>query len=253
MNDAHNTQNVADTTSRTANLADRVADSVLAKFVNLPSKYKPSKDSNEVDNWVPLSGIVLEHQDGALECVSLATGMKCLPTSKLRLAKGRILHDSHAEILALRAFNHFLLQECIKMIRDEDEGSRYLIKSTVDCVLFTIRPRIKIHLYCSEAPCGDASMELIMQKQDDATPWTTPRVSGGLLGRGNFSELGVVRRKPGKLAYFLFSTCSYNSFQLVAIVQSHCPSLARISWHSSSVHRFCHLIRLCLSPQTERT
>ena len=67
---------------------------------------------------------------------------------------------------------------------------------------YTIRPEIRIHMYCSEAPCGDASMELVMDRQDDATPWPV-RCGGdanpncGMLGRGHFSELGVVRRKPG--------------------------------------------------------
>lgn len=189
-------------------LADCIADSVLTKFAGLPAKYKPSKDSNEVHNWVPLSGIVLEDQNGSLECVSLATGMKCLPISKLIQAQGRLLHDSHAEILALRAFNHFLLQESARLIGNQDEESRYLIKASIESVPFQIRPCINIHMYCSEAPCGDASMELIMQKQNDATPWTAPRPSQGLQGRGNFSELGVVRRKPGELAYSPFSKCS---------------------------------------------
>lgn len=45
-------------------------------------------------------------------------------------------------------------------------------------------------------------MELVMEAQEDATPWPTPLVSvdepDQLLGRESFSQLGVVRRKPGK-------------------------------------------------------
>lgn len=68
-----------------------------------------------------------------------------------------------------------------------------------------------LHMYCSEAPCGDASMELIMAEQEDATPWdvpstatiTTPNiplteVEPTLPGRAYFSQLGVVRRKPAR-------------------------------------------------------
>ena len=242
MDDDHAPEESTDIVPQEVNLADRIADSVLTKFASLPAKYKPSRDTSEVHNWVPLSGIVLEHQDGSLDCVTLATGMKCLPTTKIRLAQGRLLHDSHAEILALRAFNHFILQECANMVGNQDEGSRYIIKATVGSVPFTIRPVLKIHMYCSEAPCGDASMELVMQKQADATPWTDPVPSQGLLGRGNFSELGIVRRKPGKLAYSLVSICSYNLLKLAATVRSHCPNLAQISWHLNNVHRFCHPI-----------
>ena len=44
-------------------------------------------------------------------------------------------------------------------------------------------------------------MELVMEAQDDATPWPVlpPSENGKqqtLLGRGSFSQLGVVRRKP---------------------------------------------------------
>lgn len=76
---------------------------------------------------------------------------------------------------------------------------------------FAIKDDVRIHMYCSEAPCGDASMELTMDAQDDATPWDVPlspasvacpesRVSAApeLRGRGYFSELGIVRRKPSR-------------------------------------------------------
>lgn len=76
---------------------------------------------------------------------------------------------------------------------------------------FALRDEIKIHMYCSEAPCGDASMELTVAAQDDASPWTAPpsieeltyakhdhQHHSSLQGRGYFSELGVVRRKPSR-------------------------------------------------------
>ncbi|SMQ50128.1 unnamed protein product [Zymoseptoria tritici ST99CH_3D7] len=70
-------------------------------------------------------------------------------------------------------------------------------------------------MYCSETPCGDASMELTMAEQEDATPWSamsTPSTNSspnpaatspitptsGLLGRGHFDRLGLVRRKPSR-------------------------------------------------------
>jgi hypothetical protein len=54
-------------------------------------------------------------------------------------------------------------------------------------------------------------MELTMQAQDDPTPWELPvpelnnkareTAETNLKGRGYFSQLGIVRRKPGKLAF----------------------------------------------------
>ena len=67
---------------------------------------------------------------------------------------------------------------------------------------FELKEDVSIHMYCSEAPCGDASMELVMMEQDDATPWTTGSVPEGtgeyMLGRGHFDQLGIVRRKPAR-------------------------------------------------------
>ena len=129
--------------------------------------------------------------------------MKCLPTSKVSTAQGRILHDSHAEVLAIRCFNHFLVQECKKLVRQDSATSPYVFRQGQEAKgqAFFIKEGIKFHMYSSEAPCGDASMELTMMAQEDPTPWpTSPELwpSGSLKGRGSFSELAIVRRKPAR-------------------------------------------------------
>lgn len=95
---------------------------------------------------------------------------------------------------------------------------------------FAWRDDVTLHMYCSEAPCGDASMELTMAAQDDASPWeipasladggdpllsspppppsssSTPATTspqqqqhpGPLPGRSYFSRLGAVRLKPSR-------------------------------------------------------
>ncbi|KAI0848412.1 adenosine deaminase/editase [Daldinia vernicosa] len=157
--------------------------------------------------------------------------MKCLPTSKVSQAQGNILHDWHAEVLTIRAFNRFVLDEC--KVLAQGCSSEFLRWRTIDEIAssycrddtragepggqgsewrgqpFTWREDVLLHMYCSEAPCGDASMELIMEAQEDATPWelplTNPSVplpttdpSTSLPGRAYFSQLGVVRRKPAR-------------------------------------------------------
>ncbi|KAK7524067.1 adenosine-deaminase [Phyllosticta citriasiana] len=208
---------------------DAVARCVLAAFDALPSKSQPRPGE-----WVPLAGVVVrlsksrysqslqdctcrpveESARPVLTCVALGTGMKCLPSAKVPLANGVVLHDWHAEVLALRAFNRFLVEECARLVSADCAASDLIrLRDEADisekCPQpFALQDDAEIYLYCSEAPCGDASMELTMHAQEDATPWDLPPKSTEtsdvdsteepLRGRGYFSELGIVRRKPGR-------------------------------------------------------
>ncbi|KAM3436599.1 hypothetical protein NHJ13734_005015 [Beauveria thailandica] len=184
--------------------ANVIAEAVLAQFSKLPAKRKPKIRDNGLHEWIPASGIVAE-KDGIFTCVSLATGMKCLPASKIPSCNGVGLHDWHAEILAIRTFNRFVLDECIRLM---ENGSSDLVERSSPSAgthPFRLRPGVKLHMYASEAPCGDASMENLMTAQDDASPWDVPVEAAGqdgtlrqLPGRAYFSRLGVVRRKPAR-------------------------------------------------------
>ncbi|OBT90147.1 hypothetical protein VE02_00942 [Pseudogymnoascus sp. 03VT05] len=188
---------------------DSVAETVLRKFNTLPKKRKPIQRAEHKREWVPLAGIVAQGEDG-LTCLALGTGMKCLPSNKIPEANGTVLHDWHAEVVALRSINRFLLEECRKLALSKEQSSKYVRRRRVNEITpsnfqpFTIREDVKLHMYCSEAPCGDASMELTMAAQDDATPWEIPApasptaTDSSMPGRGYFSNLGIVRRKPSR-------------------------------------------------------
>ncbi|KAI0600614.1 adenosine deaminase/editase [Biscogniauxia sp. FL1348] len=217
--------------------ADLIASLVQQQYDELPAKRKPAVRDNGLHEWVPLSGIVAQGRDNKFRCISLATGMKCLPSSKLPQARGNVLHDWHAEVLAIRAFNRFVLDECKALAQGTLTESEFLRFRTAEEIAaarmtavsdssadadadadnwhgqpFTWREDVQLHMYCSEAPCGDASMELTMASQDDATPWAIPSPSPSssptnptpspappqLPGRGYFSQLGIVRRKPSR-------------------------------------------------------
>ncbi|KAI6886061.1 hypothetical protein KC360_g2006 [Hortaea werneckii] len=218
---------------------DTIAECVLSAFHALPTKCKPRRIGDGRREWVPLAGIVLSkappdtdvvHDDppsNPLTCAALATGMKCLPHAKLPSAKGNILHDWHAEVLALRAFNRFLVDECsdlakrglgsegawVRWRRRVHEEEPVPDSSTSNEHAagvsgqgsngspwqeqpFELHDDVRIDMYVSDAPCGDASMELIMREQEDDTPWE--KAEDGMPGRGNFDRLGVVRRKPAR-------------------------------------------------------
>ncbi|KAJ6119529.1 hypothetical protein N7523_003809 [Penicillium sp. IBT 18751x] len=173
----------------------------------------------------------------SLHCIAVTTGAKCLSASQIPRCRGLVLHDCHAEILALRAFNYWLLTECHGFITEElkcknnaDKPPNFGNQSTptspfirkrnqsdqdpasapsIDWPRFELQPDVKIYLYCTCAPCGDASMELCMAAQEDDTPWEVTRESDigsnaesvedtMLDGRAHFSLLGIVRRKPAR-------------------------------------------------------
>ncbi|KAH7409367.1 tRNA-specific adenosine deaminase [Cadophora sp. MPI-SDFR-AT-0126] len=193
---------------------DEIADVVVREFDKWPNKRKPLVRSGGVKEWVPLSGIVAQGRNG-LTCLAVATGMKCLPQNKIAQAQGVTLHDWHAEVLAIRSFNRFLLEECHALASSQKGSSEYVRfrtqeeKNQINFQPFALNEGINLHMYCSEAPCGDSSMELTMAAQDDATPWDLPSnidIRGDLApagpeilhGRGYFSVLGSVRRKPSR-------------------------------------------------------
>ncbi|RMY70297.1 hypothetical protein D0862_14771 [Hortaea werneckii] len=217
--------------------ADAVADCVLSAFHALPTKCKPRRLGDGRREWVPLAGIVLskappntdagqyDTPSNPLTCAALATGMKCLPHAKLQSAKGNVLHDWHAEVLALRAFNRFLVDECSDLakrgsgsegawvrwrrrvneegpapdssnVRSAGVAGQGSEASSWQEQPFELHDDVRIDMYVSDAPCGDASMELVMREQEDDTPWE--KAEDGMPGRGNFDRLGVVRRKPAR-------------------------------------------------------
>ncbi|KAE8874291.1 hypothetical protein PTNB73_00923 [Pyrenophora teres f. teres] len=197
--------------------ANAIADCVLEAFDRLPEKRKPRSRNDGSREWVPLAGIVACKGDRSFRIWNPKelTGMKCLPSNKLPLAHGNILHDWHAEVIAIRAFNRYLLDECILISTSpypvSDIVRQRVPEEVTQCTseqqAFTIQEDITLHMYCSEAPCGDASMELTMALQEDATPWTSapPTLSStadqeptALRGRSNFSLLGIVRAKPSR-------------------------------------------------------
>ena len=96
--------------------------------------------------------------------------MKCLPASKLPQANGVALHDWHAEVLAMRAFNHFVLEECRRLAASDEYTSDFLSRRSDADISeqadghpqtshpFIWRQDVTLHMYCSEAPCTHISL-----------------------------------------------------------------------------------------------
>lgn len=78
--------------------------------------------------------------------ISLATGTKCLPTSKYAL-RGEALHDSHAEVLARRGAIRWFMDEVIRSVAKESDW----ISRSKD--KWTLCEGVKIWFYTSTLPC----------------------------------------------------------------------------------------------------
>ena len=141
---------------------DAIAQAVINQYELLPSKRKPLIRPNGVHEWVPLAGIVAQHEDGSLRCLALGTGMKCLQAVKLPRINGCALHDWHAEIVAIRAFNHLLLEECravlggkvSDLVVQRADVDRHSTHGSWTGQFFMLRKNVKVYMYCSEAPCA---------------------------------------------------------------------------------------------------
>ena len=196
-----------------ASFHERVAHTVLHSFQTLPRSSKPRTLADGTREWIPISGIVLARNPDSsaeeLTCISVGTGSKCLPQNTLAKCKGQVVHDCHAEVLAIRGLNGWVLREVSWVLEHEGDratkdgqgkSSAFVRRADGGNPPFQLREDVSIHMFSTEAPCGDASMEVLMSRKpdDEQEPWSSVKKDGELQGRGYFADLGVVRRKPSR-------------------------------------------------------
>ncbi len=200
--------------------------------------------------------------DGSvLTVVAVGTGMKCL-SADARCAAGRLINDSHAEVIAKRALQRWIYAQLAALAaghttssnshdselasslqhggQAEAEGNFFVTlpsRAAAGCPLARLRPGCRLHMWVSQAPCGDASIVEgdgdLTAARDGTAASETPassaaRRTGAKLLRlpGPAGEpatvpgaadveseaapqrLGAVRRKPGRGAATLSLSCS---------------------------------------------
>uniref|UniRef100_K3WR94 tRNA-specific adenosine deaminase 1 n=1 Tax=Globisporangium ultimum (strain ATCC 200006 / CBS 805.95 / DAOM BR144) TaxID=431595 RepID=K3WR94_GLOUD len=148
-------------------VADGVADVVLRWFQAsvVCQKKHPSTE------WTVLAGIVAHSTAGedpsaagaesAFRMLACATGTKCLGRRDLD-TRGLVVNDCHAEILARRALLRFLYTEALVWTAAREKGdeppSTSLFERHPTTHRLVLKPQHTLHLYISEAPCGDAAI-----------------------------------------------------------------------------------------------
>ncbi|KAJ3365727.1 hypothetical protein GGF32_008125 [Allomyces javanicus] len=182
-------------------LEHNVAEAVLDHFDKL--KYRPAHPpGGKRRDWTCMAGIALEDRDRqTFDCVAIGTGLKCLNESS---ASATTVNDSHAEVICRRSFCCFLYQE---IARACGSTSKY-VQRVDGSPTFRLGPHVRAHLYISQSPCGDASLDALAEQQADDTEAHAQRTehkrdqygheTGALRGRNLFDRLGVLRTKPGR-------------------------------------------------------
>ena len=150
-------------------LADAVASAVLRRYASLPKHGKP-----QPGEYTLLAGFAVTDDavpDAPPRVVALGTGTKCLPASS-RCPRGEALSDSHAEVIARRAFVRFLYDELERATSDDGDGEtkrdatdirsvpivEWVATTTTTTTPFRLRGGVRVHLYATQSPCGDASI-----------------------------------------------------------------------------------------------
>ena len=143
-----------------------VASAVLRRYASLGKNGKP-----QPGEYTLLAGFAVTDGDGPPRVVAIGTGTKCLPAES-RCPRGEALADSHAEVIARRALLRFAYDELDRLVAtDRPAGSdpppiferdpradASDANATQPRAPFRLRPGIRLHLYCSQSPCGDASI-----------------------------------------------------------------------------------------------
>lgn len=135
--------------------ADKAVEKCLEEYRSLPKKGKPQKDVE----WTLLAGVLVVIQTAdtyELRVVSLGTGSKCLGKSKMS-KEGNIVNDSHAEVIARRAFIRFLYHELSEVFHGR-HSEIITFPSARSERKVKVRNNVSFHFYTSYTPCGDASI-----------------------------------------------------------------------------------------------
>jgi hypothetical protein len=164
-----------------------------------------------------LAGVVVTEEGAFPRCVALGTGSKCLGQALLR-PDGTAVNDMHAEVVARRGLRTVLLREvrahvaaCASSPSCALGGSSLLSSPALlthppfsaaaaeaaartsssasgsPPPLFSLRPTVRLHLYISDSPCGDAAIYEDAER-DGATTTSAGGGAGNLIDNNNSND-----------------------------------------------------------------
>ncbi|XP_066438698.1 tRNA-specific adenosine deaminase 1 isoform X1 [Eleutherodactylus coqui] len=150
-----------------SDMADEIAALCYGHYLTkLPKQGQPGTSKE----WTLMAAVIqVESRAGKTDVrkvVAMGTGTKCIAESKLRKT-GDVLQDSHAEIIARRSFQRYLLHQL-----------SFALSRSQDCVLipgsdtnkWTLKPGVSFVFFTSHTPCGDASIIPMLPLEDQLCP-----------------------------------------------------------------------------------
>lgn len=86
--------------------------------------------------------------------VAVGTGNRCVRGEYL-VTNGKVIFDSHAEVIARRSFLNFLIKQ-VEFYKTKEQES--IFEKDTESDYLVVKPGITFHLYISTAPCGDGAL-----------------------------------------------------------------------------------------------
>lgn len=131
---------------------------------SLTKKGKPQSGRE----WTILAAVLIQIAAGnntSCYVASMGTGSKCVGQGKLS-RNGDILHDSHAEVLARRAFLRFLYSNLNEVYSGKESKLFDLDPTSKKCHL---KKGVSVLFFSSHTPCGDGSIIPKSEWVDDSS------------------------------------------------------------------------------------
>lgn len=102
------------------------------------------------------SFVLVSDLDQSVQVLSLATGTKMISSENLSL-HGDVVLDSHAEVLARRSLMCALYEQLQALLDNQlQDKPEFILQRREDGNGFCLKPHLKLHLYITSPPCGDA-------------------------------------------------------------------------------------------------
>ena len=178
--------------------ANRISNAVLSAYGALNDKGKPKGNGEE---WTVLAAFVAHfRKDDTLQVLSIGIGNKCIGVDAMR-SDGTVINDSHAEVIARRAFLLYIYDELRRLMAGERQEGILQQCGTIGGK-YRLATDVTLHMYVSESPCGDASIYEYMDQDQLVLNRTGAKVLRKPDDCGNVTDLGdtvgQLRTKSGR-------------------------------------------------------